>query len=147
MGGGERALAAEHEGADDETRRRAVRHALAGVARRNVDVSVAVIASDEGRAIHRLHHHPGPAALDVSQPREVLTRPRLKPGETLLHVGRFAGLVIFPARDEPIVALVRSGRDRACPNRARPGPSRTARGPRWHRCGKAPAWCGPRPCR
>src|SRR4051812_7573807 len=53
MGGGERALAAEHEGADDETRRRAIRHALAGVARRNVDVPVGVIAADEGRAIHR----------------------------------------------------------------------------------------------
>jgi RNA polymerase sigma factor (sigma-70 family) len=55
-----RVLAAEHEAADDESGRHAVRHPLAGVARGDMDVSVAVVAADEGRAVHRLQHLPGP---------------------------------------------------------------------------------------
>src|SRR4029079_2109061 len=99
---GPRIVAPHDEIPQQHARDGAVRHAVARIAGDDPRALVAGIAADVGERVHRLHHLPRPAILDVTELREALARPRRQARVGIIVVLLLPGLVVLAADDEQL---------------------------------------------
>src|SRR5437763_15952887 len=71
----------------------------------DVDVPASGIAPRKRHVINWLQHLTRPAVLSTGETRIAFARPVLQPCETPVHIGRFAGMVVFTPDNDEVLAL------------------------------------------